>query len=143
MFRTSKHSGPSTIPHKQFTNMLRSTAVARGTTEDPVSPSGMRKSSSSRVSFSDANKTIVVDSPPPELQNASWYSPDEIRVFKKSTNVPDSSSQRRDFILSLLEIQREHKELGIDDPKGLRQISKVASRESLKRAIARASGHTT
>jgi hypothetical protein len=52
--------------------------------------------------------------------------------------MPDSCSQRKDFVVSLLEIQREHKELGIDDPKGLRQISRVASRESLRRAIARA-----
>lgn len=102
------------------------------------SPTLMPKTSS-RVSFSDINKTIVVENSTPNSDNSSWYSPDEIQVFRKSCNdLPKFSDQRKAFVSSVLEIQREHKEMGIRDPKGLRQISRVASRESMKKAIARA-----
>jgi len=98
-----------------------------------------RKRSDSRVSFSDANNVVVVEPPLPDNKNCSWYSSQEIQMFRKTSDMtPDLVDHRRDFVRSLLEIQREHKEYGIQDPVGLRQVSRSASRQSLKRALARA-----
>jgi len=121
-------SGTQGMPEEQgsATKVLSSTG----------SSSSMRKSAS-RVSFSDANEVVVVE-PLPDHQNCSWYSAQEIHSFKQTSKELGCPNQRKDFVVSLLEIQREHKQYGIHDPKGLRQVSRVASRESLKQAIARA-----
>ena len=102
-----------------------------------VLSTGMRKSGS-RVSFCDANEVVVVEPPLPDHEKCTWYSAQEIHSFKETSKEPGCLNQRKDFVMSLLDIQREHKQHGIQDPKGLRQVSRVASRESLKRAIARA-----
>jgi hypothetical protein len=117
--------------------MQRQGSLVKGRSCERVSPKPIVQTSS-RVSFSDANKTIVVEPPHADGQNASWYSKHELQNFRKSSKGPGFLSPKKDFVLSVLEIQRTHKELGIQDPKGLSQVSKVASRESLKRAIARA-----
>lgn len=101
------------------------------------------KSSSSsidrNVSFDKAGpKTFVVESKT-NPQNADWYSPDEIKDFRKEGDSPIfESSVRKDFVRSLLHVQKEHKDMGIHDPKGLRQLSRAGSRESIKKAIERA-----
>ena len=121
--------------------MTRSTLHrTEGMTEEQGSPttaSLMMRKGGSRVSFSNANEVVEVD-PLPDQHNCSWYSAQEIRSFKKTSKGQGCSNQRKDFVASLLEIRREHKQHGIKDPKGLRQVSRVASRESLKQAIARA-----
>ena len=100
---------------------------------------GSNKSFTRNVSFNEAPKTILVE-PDSDNQNASWYSPDEIKDFrKKEVDSPLSgSSLRKDFVRSLLNVQKEHKDMGIHDPKGLRQMSRASSRESMKKAIERA-----
>ena len=103
------------------------------------------KETGSKVSFSDLTETVVVQSPPTrsETKNANWYSKEDITKFRSLTPEdcllsPGNSKLRKQRIQSLLSVQSEHRELGIQDPKGLRQISRAMSKQSLKDAIQRA-----
>ena len=101
------------------------------------SSSGLNKTGS-KVSFDESGpKTFVVESPS-AAKNASWYSPDELSSFRKGESSATSRAVRKEFVRSLLNIQNEHKALGIQDPKGLRQMSRAISKESIKSAIQRA-----
>jgi hypothetical protein len=97
------------------------------------------KSFNMNVSFSNTGpKTIEVE-PDNNAQNASWYSPDELSDFRKEEKSSiTTNSVRKDFVRSLLQVQNEHKNMGIQDPKGLRQLSRASSRESMKKALQRA-----
>lgn len=96
------------------------------------------KKTGSKVSFDESlTKTIVVE-PASSAQNAVWYSPDELNTFRKGSDLPMKAEVRKDFVRTLLSVQKEHKELGIQDPKGLRQMSRACSKDSIKMAIKRA-----
>ena len=103
------------------------------------SEKGLGKSGS-KVSFNDSNDTVVVVEKASGASNASWYTADEIRNFKSTSpkNGGDKSVIRQEFIRSLLKTQSEHREMGINDPKGLRQLSKACSKGSIKEALKRA-----
>ena len=102
----------------------------------------------SRVSFSDTgNKTIVVDSHLSNQKNEIWYSSEELKDFRSSSSPPATEESKvtrtnkhrsTDLVRALLSVQSEHKALGIKDPKGLRQMSRACSKESIKEAIYRA-----
>lgn len=96
----------------------------------------MRKSSS-KVSFSDMAETRVVE-PHNGPQNESWYTTDEIRTFRKTQRSKSESASNKEYVRSLLSIQKMHQDMGIQDPKGLRQMSRAFSKESIKKAIERA-----
>lgn len=100
------------------------------------SSAGLKKTGS-KVSFDESPKTILVE-PPIASQNASWYSPDELSSFRKGESNTMSKTVRKEFVRTLLTVQNEHKAMGIQDPKGLRQMSRAISKESIKSAIRRA-----
>jgi len=99
----------------------------------------MMRKTGSKVSFDqNLTKTFEVESPR-NAKNASWYSHGEISNFRKGDDSTTfGNSARKDFVRSLLNVQKEHKEMGIQDPKGLRQMSRACSKDSIKKAIARA-----
>jgi hypothetical protein len=64
-----------------------------------------------------------------------WYSAKEYEFFR--TDAPCMTKEtdcRRQFVQSLLSQQREHKEIGISDPKGLRMLSKACSKGAVLKA---------
>ena len=88
-----------------------------------------------------------------EDKNSVWYSRDELKTLKKDqkkhrsdeTNEYEGSEvpvladedkkrkeKRQHFIRAILEQQTEQKKLGINDPKGLRALSRAASKNSRK-----------
>lgn len=97
------------------------------------------KKTGSKVSFDESlTKTIEVE-PASNAQNASWYSSNEISNFREGEDSSTAShAVRKDFVRSLLNVQKEHKDMGIKDPKGLRQMSRACSKDSIKKAIQRA-----
>lgn len=101
------------------------------------SGSGMKKTGS-KVSFDETMTTTFVVEPVCNTQNASWYSPDELSSFRKGDGSLMNSSVRKEFVRTLLNVQNEHKAMGIQDPKGLRQMSRAISKDSIKSAIRRA-----
>jgi hypothetical protein len=69
----------------------------------------------------------------PVQPNTLWYSAEEYELFRTEfrTDAPcetKETSCRRQFVQNLLSQQREHKEIGISDPKGLQMLSKVCSK---------------
>lgn len=96
----------------------------------------MRKSSS-KVSFSDMAETLVVE-PHTGPQNESWYTTDEIRAFRKTQRSKSDTVSSKEYVRSLLSIQQMHQDMGIQDPRGLRQMSRAFSKDSMKKAIERA-----
>jgi hypothetical protein len=104
----------------------------------------MKKIGGSKVSFNEvATKVVVVLKKTASQNNASWYTYDELKTFRKGRDPPTSgvnkdSSIHKDFVRYLLEVQSEHRALGIEDPKGLRAIFRACSKVSIKKAIERA-----
>ena len=64
-----------------------------------------------------------------------WYSQNDFDSFRRSAPCQaKAEAYRRQFIQSLLEQQSEHKTAGIEDPKGLRMMSKTCSKSAAVRA---------
>lgn len=104
------------------------------------------KKSSSKVSFDESvTKCIIFTEESSSNRNEGWYSPDEISKFRQAQRgdangdtEQRNSLLRKDFVRSILSIQSEHRAMGIVDPKGLRQMSRAASKKSMMDAIDRA-----
>jgi hypothetical protein len=106
----------------------------------------MKRTGSNKVSFNDiSTNTVLVDTETTASQrNACWYTPEELRKLDDDEDTVvdeealrkqnERSKIRREFVRSILERQTEHKTLGIDDPKGLRMLSRACSKYS--RALA-------
>jgi hypothetical protein len=60
--------------------------------------------------------------------NTLWYSAEEYKEFRIDTPRKTKETCCRHFVRSLLSQQREHKEIGISDPKGLQMLSKACSK---------------
>jgi hypothetical protein len=84
------------------------------------------------------SETFVLDDDSlstPVQPNTLWYSAEEYELFRTDTPPKKKgTSCRRQFVQSLLSQQREHKEIGISDPKGLQMLSKVCSKGARLRA---------
>lgn len=103
----------------------------------------------SKVRFND-NAAIrhIIEQAQEVMEDANegiWYTPNELKTLKKQQQVagdedndnpidPVEEKRRRErrqqFVQSVLETQTEHKKMGINDPKGLRAISRAASKTS-------------
>jgi hypothetical protein len=67
--------------------------------------------------------------------NMLWYSAEEYELFRTDTQCETKETGcSRQFVQSLLSQQREHKAIGISDPKGLKMLSKVCSKGERLRA---------
>jgi hypothetical protein len=116
------------------------------------------KRNDSKVRFSESTALTIVEQAQDVIENKNevWYSRDELKTLKSKSsrqkagddNVEEDdddhaidpaeekrrSEMRQQFIRSILEQQSEQRKLGIDDPKGLRALSRAASKTSRKEA---------
>ena len=91
------------------------------------------------VRFDDSStQTILVGELCESLidSNAFWYSRRDFESFRqKNLYWCNQRDQRnRKHVRGILSQQMEHKDLGIDDPKGLKQLSMACSKPSRQRA---------
>jgi hypothetical protein len=106
-----------------------------------------------KVQFSqDEQVRLIVDTFTQEDKPALWYTRTDLKEIRGQSscscipvddeNTKEAARKRmverrrqREFVVSLLSQQHEHKLMGVEDPKGLFQFSRACSKLSRKRAL--------
>jgi len=130
-----------------MTNPAMKTSISFGCT---TSTGGMKKN----ISFGSNTTRVFNEKISDNQKNALWYSAKDyqnikqnmklsyrkegyqrgLETFKSRESIESRSDQVKLHVQQLLELQREHQELGLKDDKGLSMLSTSLSRDNLKKA---------
>jgi hypothetical protein len=121
------------------------------------------QSTERRVSFSETDQVKIVNTVESEEKSSVWYTKKDLAAIRSQcscTAVDDetkaldnaceeaslpviSAADRRQkgFVVALLQQQNEHKQLGMQDPKGLFQFSRACSKKARQQALQQAREH--
>jgi hypothetical protein len=116
-----------------------------------------------RVHFSETDQIKIVNTVKSEEKSSVWYTEKDLAVIHpqcSSTAVDDEikalngceeaslpvisaadQQRQKDFVMDLLQQQNEHKQLGMQDPKGLFQFSRACSKKARQQALQQAREH--
>ncbi len=115
----------------------------------------MKQQAERRVRFSKTEQVKMVETVENDEKSSVWYTRQDLllanilrsedcscqqRPVDKDSprcicQLRAAGERRRDFVMGLLQQQLEHKKFGIQDPKGLFQLSRACSKSSRKRAL--------
>jgi hypothetical protein len=115
----------------------------------------MNQQAERRVSFSKTEQVQMVETVENDEKSSVWYTRQDLllanilrsedcscqqRLFDKDSprcicQLRGAGERQRKFVMELLQQQLEHKKFGIQDPKGLFQLSRVCSKQSRQRAL--------
>lgn len=113
----------------------------------------MSSKMSRKVSFSEQKQIKEVDTVETDERNTVWYTRQDLQEIRRDETVTKDAGlcdalfhkfdqqRQKEFISALLRTQMEHRQMGVNDPKGLFQLSKAYSKKSKQEALKTARAH--
>lgn len=118
-----------------------------------MSTTTMSSKMSRKVSFSEQKQIKEVDTVETDERNTVWYTRQDLQEIRRDETVTKDAGlcdalfhkfdqqRQKEFISALLRTQMEHRQMGVNDPKGLFQLSKAYSKKSKQEALKTARAH--